>query len=83
MDKQKPNKQKKMEALIFILGMVVLVESAAIVVLWNESSGRKLQIIKLFKQLDYAKRENDLLGKTIQELKELIRQLRKNKNLAN
>jgi hypothetical protein len=45
-----------MEALIFILGMVVLVESAAIVVLWNESSGRKLQIIKLFKQLDYAKR---------------------------
>jgi hypothetical protein len=72
-----------MEALIFILGMVVLVESAAIVVLWNESSGRKLQIIKLFKQLDYAKRENDLLGKTIQELKELIRQLRKNKNLAN
>ena len=58
-----------MEALIFILGMVVLVESAAIVVLWNESSGRKQQILKLFKQLDYAKRENDLLGKTIQELK--------------
>lgn len=66
-----------MEALIFILGMVVLVESAAIVVLWNESSARKREIKKLIKHLQNADMENFKMGENIKEMSRVIRQYQK------
>jgi len=83
MDKQKQIKQKKMEALIFILGMVVLIESAAIVVFWNESTGKSRAIYQLRREIEAYKATISGQENLISDLKELIREMRKEKTNKN
>jgi hypothetical protein len=72
-----------MEALIYILGMLVVMESAAIVVLWNESSGKSRENTLLRRRIDSAMKTLAENGKIISEMKEYIRELRKDKTNKN
>jgi hypothetical protein len=72
-----------MEALIYILGMLVVMESAAIVVLWNESSGKSRENTQLKRRIDSAMKTLATQEKVISEMKEYIRELRKDKTNKN